>query len=181
MRKIPTAKIAAHRSDLGASSSPREQYVRACNSTSYVLITGRGRATSEEVEDFAALITEWRYTLSADSAEYAWPMRRADDLKRDNISRGEAHEGENDADGSLNNAVGVVGCLQDAGNNVARAAYNSLRIMCTTRRWGSAKVTLPAGCLLLSQRGLAAYNEIGEEERARACDGRFKNDLRSDT
>lgn len=75
-------------------------------------------------------------------------------------------EGENDADGSLNNAVGVVGCLQDAGNNVARAAYNSLRIMCTT--WGSAKVTLPAGCLLLlllSQRGLAAHNEIVEEER----------------
>lgn len=74
-------------------------------------------------------------------------------------------EGENE--GSLNNADGVVGCLQDAGNNVARAAYNSLRIMCTTR--GNAKVTLPAGCLLLSQRGLAAHNEIVEEERGRAC------------
>jgi len=54
-------------------------------------------------------------------------------------------------EGSLN-AVGVVGCLQDAGNNVARAAYNSLRIMCITRRWGSAKITIPTGCLLFSQR-----------------------------
>lgn len=81
-------------------------------------------------------------------------------------SCGGKEEGENDADGSLNNAIGVVGCLRDAGNNVARAAYNSLRIMCTTRRWGSAKVTLPAGCLLLSHKeGFAAHNEIGEEER----------------
>ena len=45
MRKIPTAKIAAHRSDLVASSSHREQYNQARNSTSYIMMTGRGRAT----------------------------------------------------------------------------------------------------------------------------------------
>jgi len=79
-------------------------------------------------------------------------------------------ERENDVDGSLNNAVGIIGCLQDADNNVARAAYNSLRIMCTTQRWGSVKVTLqPAGCLFLSQRGTSRHNEISEEEHARAC------------
>ncbi|KYN04276.1 hypothetical protein ALC62_05042 [Cyphomyrmex costatus] len=180
MRKMLTAKIAAHRSDLGASSSCREQYVQARNSTSYIMMTGRGRATgkpsseegegkdkyeksdeaSEEVEDFAALITIGRTRCLRNpqnirSRRDTGVIRHENELAKKK-KRGSCEgkkERENDVDGSLNNAVGVIGYLQDADNNVARAAYNSLRIMCTTRRWGSAKVTLPAGCLLLSQRG----------------------------
>ncbi|KYQ52793.1 hypothetical protein ALC60_08082 [Trachymyrmex zeteki] len=173
MRKIPTAKIAAHRSDLGTSSSRREQYIQVRNSTSYIVMTGRGRATgkeedkyeksdeaSEEVEDFAALITIGctrclRNPQNIRSRRDTGVIRHENELakKKKRGSREGKKERENDVDGSLNNAVGVIGCLQDADNNMARAAYNSLRIMCTTRRWGSAKVTLPAGCLLLSQRG----------------------------
>ncbi|EGI58285.1 hypothetical protein G5I_13629 [Acromyrmex echinatior] len=177
MRKIPTAKIAAHRSDLGASSSRREQYIQARNSTSYIMMTGRGRATgkpssgegkyeksdeaSEEVENFAALITIGRILClrnpqNIHSRHDTGVIRHENELTKKKKKHGSCEgktERENDVEGSLNNAVGVIGCLQDADNNVARAAYNSLRIMCTTRRWGSAKVTLLAGCLFLSQRG----------------------------
>lgn len=43
--KCQPRKLPAHRSDLGTSSSRREQYIRERNSTSYILMTGRGRAT----------------------------------------------------------------------------------------------------------------------------------------